>query len=315
MLNNNNDKNITPNDQFQDVAKFNTKEKHKINSYKVQGNKMFAKKEYTNAITLYNKANCLRRTSVIHGNRAAAYIRRAWKGDFYAALNDCYAALKTDPGYVKAHFRIARCLYELGKIKEAEKSLEEFKQQHPEHANSAACNALKKEIREKLIKYKSSSDKQADNKSDSIPRLEKKLQNESSDYKQRFCGHCNTTTDIKEANFFGPNGQYIIAGSDEGSFFIWEKETSNLVRVMQADSSIVNCVQPHPNMCLLATSGIDSCIRLWSPLDNDEINNKRLVKETNSIAEANQKRMRCDPLESMLLSMGIPLPYEIRLSL
>jgi len=23
------------------------------------------------------------------------------------------------------------------------------------------------------------------------------------DYEQRFCGHCNTTTDIKEANFFG----------------------------------------------------------------------------------------------------------------
>ena len=23
------------------------------------------------------------------------------------------------------------------------------------------------------------------------------------DYDQRFCGHCNTTTDIKEANFFG----------------------------------------------------------------------------------------------------------------
>jgi WD and tetratricopeptide repeat-containing protein 1 len=23
------------------------------------------------------------------------------------------------------------------------------------------------------------------------------------DYTMRFCGHCNTTTDIKEANFFG----------------------------------------------------------------------------------------------------------------
>ena len=26
---------------------------------------------------------------------------------------------------------------------------------------------------------------------------------EASDYEARFCGHCNTTTDIKEANFFG----------------------------------------------------------------------------------------------------------------
>ena len=32
---------------------------------------------------------------------------------------------------------------------------------------------------------------------------EKKWQQDANDYVQRFCGHCNTTTDIKEANFFG----------------------------------------------------------------------------------------------------------------
>ena len=30
-----------------------------------------------------------------------------------------------------------------------------------------------------------------------------KLKFEATDFKLRFCGHCNTTTDIKEANFFG----------------------------------------------------------------------------------------------------------------
>lgn len=29
------------------------------------------------------------------------------------------------------------------------------------------------------------------------------LRERSFDYKHRYCGHCNTTTDIKEANFFG----------------------------------------------------------------------------------------------------------------
>lgn len=29
------------------------------------------------------------------------------------------------------------------------------------------------------------------------------LRERSYDYKFRYCGHCNTTTDIKEANFFG----------------------------------------------------------------------------------------------------------------
>ena len=30
-----------------------------------------------------------------------------------------------------------------------------------------------------------------------------RLKSTATDFKLRFCGHCNTTTDIKEANFFG----------------------------------------------------------------------------------------------------------------
>lgn len=32
---------------------------------------------------------------------------------------------------------------------------------------------------------------------------ERDWKSHSTDYSQRFCGHCNTTTDIKEANFIG----------------------------------------------------------------------------------------------------------------
>lgn len=66
-------------------------------------------------------------------------------------------------------------------------------------------------------------------------------------------------------------GQYIVSGSDDGSFFIWEKETTNLVRILQGDESIVNCLQPHPSYCFLATSGIDPVVRLWNP--RPEVNN------------------------------------------
>lgn len=65
--------------------------------------------------------------------------------------------------------------------------------------------------------------------------------------------------------FVCSKGQYIVSGSDDGSFFIWEKETTNLVRILQGDESIVNCLQPHPSYCFLATSGIDTVVRLWSP--------------------------------------------------
>ena len=40
------------------------------------------------------------------------------------------------------------------------------------------------------------------------------------DYKQRYCGHCNTHTDIKEASFVGERGDYIAAGSDDGNIFM-----------------------------------------------------------------------------------------------
>lgn len=139
---------------------------------------------------------------------------------------------------------------------------------------------------------------------------ERILRGSSYDYSKRFCGHCNTTTDIKEANFMGSNGQYVVAGSDDGSFFIWNKETTNLIRVLKGDESIVNCLQPHPSICLLATSGIDPVIRLWSPRPEDGKAEERHVAEVEAAARANQKRMNADPLEIMLMNMG----YRTRFS-
>lgn len=44
---------------------------------------------------------------------------------------------------------------------------------------------------------------------ESIPEDELVLRERSFDYKHRYCGHCNTTTDIKEANFFGRWANYF----------------------------------------------------------------------------------------------------------
>ena len=61
------------------------------------------------------------------------------------------------------------------------------------------------------------------------------------------------------------DGQYIVAGSDDGYFFIFNRKTTNIVNVIKADECIVNCVQPHHSSCFLATSGIDNNIKLWQP--------------------------------------------------
>ncbi|MED6246860.1 WD and tetratricopeptide repeats containing protein [Ataeniobius toweri] len=103
--------------------------------------------------------------------------------------------------------------------------------------------------------------------------------------------------DEKGLHRFSNKGQYIVSGSDDGSFFIWEKETTNLVRILQGDESIVNCLQPHPSYCFLATSGIDPVVRLWNPRPETDGDNGRVVEDMEGAAQANQRRMNADPLE------------------
>lgn len=287
-----------------------------VDKLKKHANMSFENEHYSKAVYLYNqalaRAPC---TPVLLANRAAAYMKRKWDGDLYMALRDCHEALTIEPNHMKAHFRMARCLHELGWVQEAYDCLSIFKAKFTEHANSQACQALDRDIKAVIFsKVEGSGDDKDSSRSGDesggqgrrvvMSEQEKQWQKDAEDYEQRFCGHCNTTTDIKEANFFGSNGQYIVAGSDDGSFFIWEKETTNIVRVLRGDDSIVNCLQPHPTCCLLATSGIDPVVRLWSPRAEDGSKNDREVNNSDDAASANQKRMNADPLEVMLMNMG-----------
>lgn len=126
------------------------------------------------------------------------------------------------------------------------------------------------------------------------------------DIKQRYCGHCNVSTDIKEACFLGLN--YISAGSDDGSFFIWNKSTTNVERVLRGDESIVNCIQPHPFENMIATSGIDPYVRIWTPqLDEeklDERDSERVVTDIKEAALNNQRQMNSHPFEFLLLNLA-----------
>lgn len=76
-------------------------------------------------------------------------------------------------------------------------------------------------------------------------------------------------TMIKEANFWG--NDFVMSGSDCGHVFVWEKDTAKLCMLLEADQHVVNCLQPHPYLPMLATSGIDYDVKLWAPI-NDESN-------------------------------------------
>lgn len=91
---------------------------------------------FPEAIKAINKM----RTCVIHRD-----------GDHYDALRDCLKALTLNPGHLKAHFRLARCLFELKYVTEALECLDDFKGKFPEQAHSSACDALDKDIKAALF--------------------------------------------------------------------------------------------------------------------------------------------------------------------
>lgn len=64
----------------------------------------------------------------------------------------------------------------------------------------------------------------------------------------------------------GEDGNYICAGSDDGIIFIWDRTTTEIMTALRGDVSIVNCVQPHPSACFIASSGIDAAVKFWSPV-------------------------------------------------
>ncbi|KAF5449031.1 hypothetical protein F2P56_029521 [Juglans regia] len=81
---------------------------------------------------------------------------------------------------------------------------------------------------------------------------------------QVYKGHRNCET-VKGVNFFGPNCEYVVSGSDCGRIFIWKKKGGELIRVMEADKTVVNCIECHPHTMVLASSGIESDIKIWTP--------------------------------------------------
>ncbi|KAF3777305.1 DDB1- and CUL4-associated factor 8, partial [Nymphaea thermarum] len=104
---------------------------------------------------------------------------------------------------------------------------------------------------------------------------------EGSEGPQVYKGHRNADT-VKGVNFFGPNCEYVTSGSDCGRIFIWKKKDSQLVRVMKGDKDVVNCVEPHPHATVLATSGIENNIKIWTPKASEPVPLPTTIEEVKS---------------------------------
>lgn len=102
----------------------------------------------------------------------------------------------------------------------------------------------------------------------------------------RYQGHRNSKTSIKKAIFWGDD--YIMSGSDCGRIMIWEKQTAKLVMGFPADERVVNCLAPNPHQYVLASSGIDYDIKLWSTQNIVDCPLKITQDEMNSIVKNNE---------------------------
>ncbi|KAH9636271.1 hypothetical protein HF086_009467 [Spodoptera exigua] len=187
----------------------------RVRQLKEMANDFVNKGNYPTAVEFYNEAIALcPDCAILYSNRAAALMRRGWSGDTYAAIKDCYKAIKLDASHVKSHFRLAKGLMDLKRAREAHECLLYFKDKFPRHATSHAVFLLQKDINVALESMETTPDEAAAESEDSQPTslLERQLRGAALDYSQRLLGHCNTTTDIKEANFLGPDANYIAAG-------------------------------------------------------------------------------------------------------
>ncbi len=136
------------------------------------------------------------------------------------------------------------------------------------------------------------------------------------DFLQRFVGGANVMTDIKEANFWG---NFLLAGSDCGRVFIWDRRTGRIVKILEGSKEVVNCVRGHEREMLIVSSGIDNHINCWSPASRkNEAEEKNEIKENSGVDErkmkeifdSNQKRIR-EAMEESESPMRVRMDDEL----
>lgn len=76
-------------------------------------------------------------------------------------------------------------------------------------------------------------------------------------------GHRNVDT-VKDVNFGGMDN-LVVSGSDDGNVFIYDKETTDLIAIIKGDESVVNVMQYHPSLPIMAVSGIDNSAKILAP--------------------------------------------------
>lgn len=123
----------------------------KVETIKTSGNEFLENENYIQAIRQYSEALQLAPNNpVLYLNRATALMRRKYLGDCYEALRDCHKALHLDSNYIKAHFRLARALFEINQLAMSNDCLQELKRRFPSHETDQSVKMLEHDINQAL---------------------------------------------------------------------------------------------------------------------------------------------------------------------
>jgi len=106
--------------------------------------------------------------------------------------------------------------------------------------------------------------------------------------RQRFAGARNVAT-IKDANFLGPDDEFVASGSDCGNIFVWRKD-GTLHNILEGDSTTVNVIEGHPHLPLFAASGIDTTVKLFAPVSGPSTFSRMDQAERIVMANASSQR-------------------------
>jgi len=128
-----------------------------------------------------------------------------------------------------------------------------------------------------------------------------------SDYLHRYQGHRNNAT-VKGVSYYGPQSEFVVSGSDCGNIFFWDRETEAIVQCVVGDQNgVVNCLEPHPSIPVLATSGLDDDVKIWSPIwfptaaDGPQLWDLKNTVKTNQREREEERRREPDTIDGEML--------------
>ncbi|XP_070551794.1 DDB1- and CUL4-associated factor 8-like [Ptychodera flava] len=126
---------------------------------------------------------------------------------------------------------------------------------------------------------------------------------DGAEYIHRYQGHRNNAT-VKGVNFYGPQSEFVVSGSDCGHVYLWEKQSERIVQFMEGDEGgVVNCLEPHPTYSVLATSGLDHDVKIWAPTAEEptKLEDLNQTKRTNRKERDEERRREPDMIDGHML--------------